>query len=448
MKNIAPAETHVQNEKKDNIVSYIFLFFVIISLCGAFNVFFYGKDGATDGDSSQLYQWAKRATALVPLIVMLTSWGRFKIVLFRMRIILFFIAYCLIGLALSPQKEWAINWISFFSISVLMAACVGTLYGPKNVLRFFTFFMIASLLFNMAFIALLPQAGIVQAGEAHVQGSIPGDWRGIYSVKNAMGHVVGIYTGALAAFGRDYFRNRSILYLAILVGLVSTVMSRSGTGIVLMIFVFATYQSLKKGAGARFYAFMIALTIGATAFMAFPSLFGAVLNAAFGKDATLSGRTVIWQYAANFIWQHPLIGYGPGYTSSLPYVTAMRLQFDVPHFHNAFLDCLANGGIVGFALFYGFHIFAAARTLRLRDLSIEETKSRAGFIALLAGWFFSGITEIDAAREAGPLPMLALIVTTGLVTLRLRGVAPNALAFRSSRTDQRPSFGRRPPQSA
>ena len=32
----------------------------------------------------------------------------------------------------------------------------------------------------------------------------------------------------------------------------------------------------------------------------------------FGKDATLTGRTVIWRYAWRAIQEHPWAGYGPG----------------------------------------------------------------------------------------------------------------------------------------
>jgi O-antigen ligase len=78
-----------------------------------------------------------------------------------------------------------------------------------------------------------------------------------------------------------------------------------------------------------------------------------VIFQAAGKDATLTGRTYLWQFCAQAIQQNPLLGSGWDVFWSGPGGDRIRglAGWDAPHGHNAFIDFSLNAGVVGLGLF-------------------------------------------------------------------------------------------------
>lgn len=81
----------------------------------------------------------------------------------------------------------------------------------------------------------------------------------------------------------------------------------------------------------------------AFSFNTFEGLFGYIGNL-FGKDATLTGRTEIWQAGLKAIKEHWLFGYG--YSESITKVVDWRKGIEISSFHNYFFDLLYRGGLV------------------------------------------------------------------------------------------------------
>ena len=82
----------------------------------------------------------------------------------------------------------------------------------------------------------------------------------------------------------------------------------------------------------------------------------------FNKDSTLTGRTLLWQYAENQIRERPLLGVGAGgfwrYHES-PLVQKIHFEFykgpwDVFNFHNSYYEIAVHQGLIGL----GFMILA------------------------------------------------------------------------------------------
>lgn len=83
----------------------------------------------------------------------------------------------------------------------------------------------------------------------------------------------------------------------------------------------------------------------------------AVLNQ-FGKDSTLTGRTVLWQYAEDQIRERPLLGVGAGgfwrYSES-PLIQRIYFEFykgpwDIFNFHNSYYEIAVHQGLIGLGL--------------------------------------------------------------------------------------------------
>src|SRR3546814_13074421 len=91
---------------------------------------------------------------------------------------------------------------------------------------------------------------------------------------------------------------------------------------------------------------------------------------ALGKERTLTGRSVLWEFALRMIEVRPWLGngfdafwnVGDGSTGSyLQYV----IRADVKHFHNSYLDIPVQLGAVGLALTLSFLLLFAWRPLAL-----------------------------------------------------------------------------------
>lgn len=92
-----------------------------------------------------------------------------------------------------------------------------------------------------------------------------------------------------------------------------------------------------------------------------------VVLEALGADASLTGRAELWGWAWNVIAERPIIGYGYyGYigsdTAKQAALSIPRfVYYDVPHFHNSYLQTLVDLGIVGLS-FQMFILLYALKT--------------------------------------------------------------------------------------
>lgn len=98
---------------------------------------------------------------------------------------------------------------------------------------------------------------------------------------------------------------------------------------------------------------------------------------ALGRDASLTGRTELWHWAVVFFLEKPIVGWGYGgiFANSGPGPSDIFTgqYYDAPHFHNGFLQVLAETGIVGFLFVLIFVFGALYRTGRFVFKHNDET---------------------------------------------------------------------------
>jgi len=187
----------------------------------------------------------------------------------------------------------------------------------------------------------------------------------LWGFKNSLAGLVLplLFFTSLTSYQRGLSKDRRIHFVAILVSFLTALLSQSSTlvlAIGLMLVVKLIFRSPKSG------TLINIRTINVVWILAFTLLvFGHIqvylaeyFELFFGKDASMSGRTVIWELALNLISKSPLFGLGAqGDNFAL-------LQYNAAfgHTHSALLMILYEGGAVSLFLFVVF-LFAVTTPL-------------------------------------------------------------------------------------
>jgi O-antigen ligase len=210
---------------------------------------------------------------------------------------------------------------------------------------------------------------VVNPGSAIQEGWV----LGIFPHKNSLGSAMAL----MALTG-------SALFLAgwrplisgpgVLLALALLVLAKSGTAIVALAIVMAASVAMASAVYLGRIGFSALIGIGLVAATAALlvlevtqfDMFAFGLNA-LGKDETLTGRTVLWDFAMEAIDSRPWLGFGyKGWWES-PHTDAQLLRIVMDQhlwfFHNTFLDLAVAFGVLGPTVLVVVLIFAVYRTV-------------------------------------------------------------------------------------
>ena len=251
----------------------------------------------------------------------------------------------------------------------------------------------------------------------------PGAWRGLWNEKNALGDrmTVGVCVFAAAAALNPA---RRWLWGGFALGaLALIVLSTSKTSLVTLMLglsVLALVALVRRGGAMAVLATFGAVTV--LALVAFLMLFERdQLFRLLGKDATLTGRTLIWAGALRQIDQHPLLGLGYAAVWDDPSVWGpihwimKDAKYRPPHAHNSWIEIRLALGWTGLACFAALFVQAWGRTLRA--LYRGGTAGRGAWLAapFLAVWTLQSLTESIALgyNDFAWVMLVALVCALG-----------------------------------
>ena len=101
---------------------------------------------------------------------------------------------------------------------------------------------------------------------------------------------------------------------------------------------------------------------------------------------TRLNRNVIWSSTINLIKARPIFGSGfGGFAAAIPEFDASAGKSSLKQAHNDYLEILANGGIIGFALFTGFAALVIVRIFR--NLKSKDPLFRSSCFGAAIGMF-------------------------------------------------------------
>ena len=236
-------------------------------------------------------------------------------------------------------------------------------------------FGLAALL-SLIVCVLVPSYGVVGEGLIVGQEELvhSGAWRGIYNHKTFLGSIMSLGSLIILFCGLDklQYRHPWVIFSAFLVSIF--VLLRSTTIAALVVFLISIFLILFFQMERKRFDLFIILFLG---FVLVGSLIASVIvsnaNAifgSFGRDATISGRTLIWPLLINKIQERPWLGYGyntfwkGGWEGEVADIwRALIAGFEPPHAHNGFLEICLDIGLLGLGIFLIWFVFSCLRSL-------------------------------------------------------------------------------------
>lgn len=252
-----------------------------------------------------------------------------------------------------------------------------------------TTFLIAAGL-SFAFVVLMPALG------THVQDQHAGAWRGVYRHKNGLGIVMGVTVVILAWLSYRNPRERLVTLAAMIFCAGLMVLSRSRTGMItclsmLMLLAIVTVPLIRRlvfWTVVPVVVFILIQMVTGT----LPS--GEELLNMIGRDATLTGRTMLWAEALPDFLNRPWLGHGYrtywlGY-SGPSWVIWNLLGWDPGSGHNGYVDLLLELGLAGMGLFLFAMVHVARQFQRCMSAGMSDV---TGHLLLMGYTLVVSITE-------------------------------------------------------
>jgi exopolysaccharide production protein ExoQ len=275
-------------------------------------------------------------------------------------------------------------------------------------------------------------------GDEVVQAAHAGRWRGLFGHKNGL--------GAWAAYGSVFLFSHSGLaggwraywWLARGCAVACLVLAGSSTGLIMAATLAGAWLFLRStrrlGVGPA-VAMLLAPTIAAAAAGLY---WQDDLLEWVGRDATFSGRTMIWDIMIDhFLGSSTFVqGLGAGYQSAGGMELALILEnrFDQPMSpENSYLSLLLGVGVVGFVAFFTPYLASVGNAIAwLRHARGQERAAIEFALMTLLAVLVASFTEATALVSTGYDGVLGFGSLFALLTL------PSARDYRRASAPRRP----------
>jgi O-antigen ligase len=194
-----------------------------------------------------------------------------------------------------------------------------------------------------------------------------GAWRGVFNQKNTLGFTAALLLVLCAAHFRHLPRGLvSFLFVA---GGISLLGARSMSALGALLYALAVFAVLeaarRRGRTIRPHQVVVLLVV---VFVAFVAILPHVLGR-FGRDPTLTGRTVVWATLSKDARADITFGHGVGgywfAAASQPSLDSLeqQLHFRPGQAHDGALDAILDGGLPALALLVVLGIAATRRAV-------------------------------------------------------------------------------------
>ncbi|MGF1541075.1 MAG: O-antigen ligase family protein [Pleurocapsa sp.] len=255
-----------------------------------------------------------------------------------------------------------------FSIYALGTTAIGLYLATRFTLReqldILSWSYALMVILSILFVIALPKYGLM--GGVH-----EGALRGVFTHKNQFGAIIvpGVVIFLLKALRNE--RNSWIYWLFLGTTITLLVLARSTTALgttAIMLLLYLIYRIFRWRYEIMVSVILAVVVAGLVGLLWFNAYVDSdSIFQAFGKDSTLSSRTLIWDLVWDKIQERPLFGYGlSAFWNDLngpsSYII-LAMGVTVAYAHNGFLDLCLALGFVGLSIFLAAYFSAVIKSL-------------------------------------------------------------------------------------
>jgi O-antigen ligase len=256
--------------------------------------------------------------------------------------------------------------------TTLLGIYVGLRYTTKEQLEIYGRVSATVIVLSLATALLLPDYGVMI--------TMDGAWRGVFVHKNVLARMMVL--GAIVLwFESVLIQQRSRRWsrrLAAAAALAVLFCSHSVTGMAVAFVVVASVWLCHVATlrTRNSIAFLASGVLAGTALLLLVATNLTTVLDFWGRDTTLTGRTILWGYVASSILDR--LALGAGYSAFWAGPSGEAVQSAIGrvfvHAHNGYLDLALDLGATGLTLFLVTLALIARRAIRVRDTHLRSEK--------------------------------------------------------------------------
>lgn len=284
------------------------------------------------------------------------------------KLLMIFLLYIPLNVMLAYQPsvtlQYSIKLVGITLFSMYIANKLTIQEWLKALMIFFGLLAIASL----GAVVLFPGIG-KETDPFHY-----GNWKGILETKNTFGtiSVLGFTLFMVSMKWNNKYKKIKLCFVFLYGLFILNSVSKTALVIAALLIVLIIIRNiLRKMLKISPYLFLSSITflILITGFVSFLMYnnFASILTS-LGRDATLSGRTVIYDYAIQMIKERLFFGYGYGgfwNNDQFRYTISNIINLTIYSSHSGILDLLLDFGVIGFLLISFLFISTVRRTIKV-----------------------------------------------------------------------------------
>jgi exopolysaccharide production protein ExoQ len=307
-----------------------------------------------------------------------------------------------------------------FSANTLIVCFVVVTFPPALILR-----ILAGVALTILAMSLL--LAIVAPHLAFMPGT--GEFRGVFTHKNGMGFSLVVAAVATALAWHHRLFPMPVLVLASTAIFLIAVPVGSATTLMLLVMLAALHVPLRVSAlpDRQAAGGLLVVLVGVVTIVLPLLLFREQLFAAFGRDATLTGRTELWDFIDGMIAKLPFTGFGYGAffeVASVKDQLIATIGWAAPNAHHGYREILLGLGVTGLGLTLLLLVRGWWQALRVVAIDPHDPASRFAFLFLCL-YLVRNLSESDLLAQSDLswiLAALAILMPTAWRTAAARPV--------------------------
>jgi exopolysaccharide production protein ExoQ len=227
-------------------------------------------------------------------------------------------------------------------------------------------------------------------------------WQGAFGQKNTFGKIVVLAGAAFLSRPRQSIRDIRIIVTLMTVAFALVIASHSASALVelvALVLISWTFGALRwERSKLILAAFLILIITIPTVYLALDNF--DVVTSVLARDATLSGRTVLWGLTLESIARKPFLGHGYGvfweFSSQEARLIRALIGWDAPSAHDGYLGLLLDVGLLGLLLFAVAYFVTVHRAVI--QFKIGPSDQMLWPLLLLAEVFLCQLTETSVVN--------------------------------------------------